>query len=353
MVPMDTEFIKPNDVRWRTVLKNTPHDIYHLPEYLEFASRFEGGLPTAFYAQTNGTTLLIPLLLRELPASLSTSASLRDATTPYGYPAPLVYPSSDSETIRQLFKAFQYTAKNQGIISAFLRLHPLIPFPLDMLASYGKVIHHGQTVWVDLSIKTEDAWAQIRHGHQDNVRQLIENGFQTVLDDWSFYGEFINLYRETMKRLSASEFYIFSNNYFEELRQELEEHVHLCAVVAPSGEIACAGLFFTVCNIVQYHLSGSAASYSKYAPTKLMLDFMRRWSKEQGYRYYHLGGGVGGEQDSLFNFKAGFSKLRGEFHTCRMVLDQNQYDQVVDLWKSVCKDLKPSSDYFPLYRSEC
>lgn len=349
---MIAKFIELKDPQWHQVLSETPHDIYHLPEYLEFASRFEGGLPIAFYAQSNGTSLLIPLLLREVPPSLGAPASLRDVITPYGYPSPLVHPSSDSETIRLLFQAFQDTAKDHGIISAFMRLHPLIPSPLTILGEYGEVIHHGQTVYIDLSLSNEDAWKQVRHGHQSDIQKLLENGFRAVLDDWSLFGEFTNLYRDTMKRLSAGEFYVFPDHYFEDMRQALKEWIHICAVVAPTGEVACAGLFFTVDDIVQYHLSGSSAFYSKQAPTKLMLDYVRLWSKQEGYKVFHLGGGVGAANDSLFNFKSGFSKLSAEFYTYRLVPDQNRYDHVVGLWKSQCEDAEPSSDYFPLYRSK-
>jgi hypothetical protein len=44
---------------------------------------------------------------------------------------------------------------------------------------------------------------------------------------------------------------------------------------------------------------------------------------------FHLGGGKGGRNDSLFEDKAGFSPNRHPFHTWRLVTDREAYRRLV------------------------
>ena len=50
--------------------------------------------------------------------------------------------------------------------------------------------------------------------------------------------------------------------------------------------------------------------------------------KARGNRVMHLGGGLGGAHDSLFDFKAGFSKDRQPFRTWRVVVDPVRYAEL-------------------------
>ncbi|HVO69361.1 MAG TPA: hypothetical protein VMT24_04905, partial [Aggregatilineaceae bacterium] len=67
---MNVELLSPQDERWVQFLTCTPHDFYHLPHYVEFAARTEGGTAAAFYAETGDQAMLAPLLLRDLPSTL-------------------------------------------------------------------------------------------------------------------------------------------------------------------------------------------------------------------------------------------------------------------------------------------
>ena len=81
-----------------------------------------------------------------------------------------------------------------------------------------------------------------------------------------------------------------------------------------------------------------------------MLDFVRDWAQGRGNEIMHLGGGVGGEHDSLLQFKVGFSPLRNTFSTLRVVVDERDYGRLVAARDS---RLDPSSrtGFFPLYRN--
>ncbi|MBV9999230.1 MAG: aminotransferase class I/II-fold pyridoxal phosphate-dependent enzyme [Verrucomicrobia bacterium] len=85
----------------------------------------------------------------------------------------------------------------------------------------------------------------------------------------------------------------------------------------------------------------------------LIFDAVRLWANEAGARVFHLGGGVGASQDSLFHYKAGFSDRRHDFAIWRWVVQPGLYRELCARRARVheLQGLEPASpDYFPAYR---
>jgi hypothetical protein len=348
-VSLITEFIQPGDPRWIQHLEAMPHDFYHLPEYVELCAKDEGATAAAFYAEEGQSTFLVPLLIRSLPPELGAPSDWYDCVSPYGYPSPLIWPSQ--KELSPFLDAFCQAARRRNIITAFFRLHPLLPLDHRALGNFGQLIRHGQTVYIDLAQPKEALWNQVSTNHQRNIKKLVRLGFRVSIDEWSRLPDFVSLYHATMRRVDADDAYFFSREYFEVLRTKLAERLHLLCVLTDTNEVAAAGLVVVTDGIVQYHLGGTAAPYFSLAPSKLMIDFMWRWAQEGSHRILHLGGGVGGTEDSLFHFKAGFSSARGEFYTYRVVMDEEKNARLHLAAKSVQRisGLEPCN-FFPRYR---
>lgn len=348
---MRAEFISPTDSRWQEFLQEVSHDFYHLPDYVAFAGRHEGGLPSAFMARDGVAGLLIPLLLRMLPETLGAPQNWCDASSPYGYPSPLFHPATDTIQAEQFLRAFICCCQKADIITVFLRFHPLLPCPLGPFADHGTVVQHGRTVWIDLTADKEQLRRQTRENHRRGIARLKQAGFHARIDHWSDRQGFVEAYSATMERLQAHSFYRFTERYFDDLHEALGDNLHLCSVVSPMAEVAAAGLFTVTDGLVQYHLGGTAGRYLELAPSKLMFDHVRSWAKDAGCKAFHLGGGVGGRDDTLFRFKQGFSNLNSDFHTCRMVMNQVRYSCLSRKFMEDKNGLRCElEEYFPLYR---
>jgi lipid II:glycine glycyltransferase (peptidoglycan interpeptide bridge formation enzyme) len=79
-----------------------------------------------------------------------------------------------------------------------------------------------------------------------------------------------------------------------------------------------------------------------------------QWAKSRGNRWLQLGGGVGGREDSVLHFKAGFSDKRIQFLTSRFIIDEAKYHQLVCLAANTSNKTPEtilSSSFFPAYRS--
>ena len=345
---MIADLLSPNDRRWSAFLDRAPHSIYHLPEYSGVAGQYEGGEPVAFYAEEDDHALLIPLLVRELPRELGAPTNWRDATSPYGYAGPLSTAGIGTEALGRGLSALRELARARDIVSAFIRFNPLRSISIDAFGAFGSVVNHGPIVYVDLTKTADEWWAETRSGHRENIVRLTRSGYSVTMDDWSAYEEFRTLYATTMQRRSARAFYFFTDEYFAQLRAMLGDRLHLCTVRGPSGDVAASALFMLTNGIAEYHLSGTAEQHIAKAPTKLMLDFARRWAKEHGASILNLGGGFGGSASSLYHFKTGFSRSQADFHSARVVFDADRYEDLVG--RRLRSADAPPDGYFPSYR---
>ena len=347
---LQAEFIAPDDARWMDVLKQTPHDFYHLPQYVQLEARQAGGEARAFYAEYEGAKFLVPLVLSRPPFSRDVTPAWLDASSPYGYPSPLLSPVGDATKLQVFLQAFRETGAAQNIVTAFLRLHPLLPLPSEPLAKAGQLIRHGAGVYFDLSLSHEEITTQMRSTHRDSIKGLRKEGYTVSFDDWRWYPDFMIVYDATMQRLKAERRYFFSKNYFTSLKAALGEHLHLGMVFSPSGEVAGGGLFTTTCGIVQCHLLGTSNVHHRRSPTKLLTDEAQQWARQRGEKFLYMGGGVGGREDSLFAHKAGLARGRADFYSFRTVLDPDKYQQLIERWRQAGGMLAANDDFFPLYR---
>lgn len=339
---MRAEFLDTRAPAWSGFLAAVPHDFYHLPGYVDLCARLEGGRAAAFLVQDGGASMLAPLVLRPIPGGGG-----QDASAPYGYPAPLLRGAPVPEQVEGFLGAFAEAGAGQGIVSAFFRLHPLLPLPAEPFRRRGRLVDHGETVFLDLDLPREELDRQTRANHRADARKLQGQGYQVVLDAWDRLEDFAGIYAATMVAHAAGSGYRFDLDYFRALRECLGTRLHLCMVLDPLGRAAAGGLFTRVGGLMQFHLAGTAEAFRRAGPSKLMLIRMRDLAKAWGVRWLHLGGGVGCAEDSLAFFKQGFSPLRARFSTFRMVLQPAIYADLAALAQG---RPSPDPDFFPAYR---
>lgn len=231
-------------------------------------------------------------------------------------------------------------------------MHPLRPHPLAPLADAGKLVHHGDTVVVDLTRSNEELWRATRSRFRTDIQALCRRGFNASMDQsCTRLADFQALYYQTMKRVGATPEYFFSDDYYTALRERLNGRLYLCSVES-DGRVACGGLFTEMDGIVQYHLGGTHEEFLSFSPSKLMFHFVRSWAKKRANAILHIGGGHGGAADNLFHFKRGFSSQTVPFCTWRLVADVDAYERLIARWLALGGDdsIESSDDYFPAYR---
>lgn len=350
---MQVEFLAPGDARWAETLAGSPHDVYAVPGYVDLASREEGGEPVAVLVGEGGARLLIPLTLRPNPEPGGTEPP-RDAASPYGYPGIVTGPG---DTVSPAFVTAAMTAaldalRERGVVSLFLRLHPLYPFDTGLLDRLGTLVLHGRTVSVDLTVPG-DLFPDLRYDHRKNLRRLDRLGYTCTFhgaDDQAAIAAFVDVYTETMGRLDASESYYFGVDYVHGLAAALDGQITIALARDAEGDLAAVGLFIGDAGLIQHHLGGTRSTHFKLAPSKLIVREAARRFREQGNHTFHMGGGLGGAEDALFYFKSGFTLRRHPFHTARIVVDPDRFDRLTSAWSRRSGQPADLAGFFPPYR---
>jgi hypothetical protein len=332
---MTAGWVEPGEA-WDGALAELEHDVYHLGEWTEVEAGLFSGSARAFHFRDRGESFFLPLVVRPIADSDHV-----DATSTFGYPGPLTN-ITDHDRLDDALGTLLEALGNAGVVALFVRTHPLFDLPSQSLESFGTLVRHGDTVAIDLTQSEEEIWRWVKRDHRQDINRARRAGMVARHDpDWGHAEAFLEIYRETMERVRAPGAYFFPREYFFGLRRALGDRLRLW-VVEHEGEIASAGLFTQVNGIVQFHLSGTAPAHLQLSPSKLMIDEVRRDAKASGLRIFHLGGGVGGATDSLFEFKSRFSNWHLPFHTWRVIVKPDTY-----------RDLAGNDDtggFFPGYR---
>ena len=347
-MPDPTVLLSPSDPAWDEWLGRAPHDFYHRAAYHAFAERMGEGRA---WMVVHGT----PERFMAWPYVASFEDGRTDANSVYGYTGPVGLGLDDTAFRARAWSEIRAAWADQELVTLFTRFHPLLQnwrhcegFRGDELTPGGEVLHLGRSVSIDLTHDRETRRRLYPKVLRQEIKESERAGLVVERDsEWSTYPTFAELYRATMRNNEASERYMFSDRYFEALRDALGSLGHL-AVAKVEGE-AAAILLLTVCgDIAEAHLTGVNAKFRALSPLKGLLDGVADIARSLGATRLHLGAGRGGHEDSLFAFKARFSSIRHDFKVGRWILDKSAYRALLC---AHCGDAAPDVGYFPAYRA--
>ena len=325
-----------------------PENVYQTAGYLKADALSSGGEPYIFLYAEGDVRAAIPFLKKAIPYTIAKDKRLFDATGPYGY-AGIAGVRKDAHVVPGILAAFIAMAREERIISCFLRLHP-ITHAFTIPAAQGvQQVMHGKTVAIDLQKSVQAIRNNFSTNHKRDIKKLQAEGFQVHINRWEEYVAFQKAYRQTMELRNARAHYFFSDAYFDQLR-DAELHMQLFTAHAPDGTVASATLFFANGDIVEYHLGGTMQEARHAAASKLIFDAAIPHFQRSGAKYLHIGGGYGSAEDSLFRFKSGFSRDLFTYSTIRLICDQDVYAQLSRKKETEAGE-KLAADFFPLYRS--
>ncbi len=349
--------IGPGDREWTAALAAVAHDAYHLPSYVEFASRSEAhGVPSAFVAVYDGRVFLVPLLVREISAELSVEPGWLDATGPRGYPGPVAGPrgaGDDPAFVERAVDAMIEVLRDRRIVTAFVRCHPLLSPPAHLLCHGGTIVEHGESVSMDLAVPEAETWNLIRENHRRSITRARREGYRMRVDAaWERLDDFLAIHGAAMERVGAAVDWRIGPAYVDDLRGALGGRLHLC-LVEHGADLAAAALVTEVDGIAEYHLAATAVEHVAASPSKLLIEEISRWARARGNRVFHLAGSLR-QDDALIHFKRGFSPRRHPVTSWRVIADADAYRQLVDRRSSVSAGglgaTKFDGAYFPEYR---
>lgn len=307
---------------WRDMIKSMGQfDFYHTYEY---HALHNNGEPLLFVFEYGDERLCLPLLMRNIEGT-----SYFDLTSVYGYTGCVYNTQTPSAGLLKVFRdEMTDFAFEHDIISAFSRIHTLIPNASLFPEGLGEVIPLNRTVYIPTSELESNPNALYTDTLKRQLGKITNSGvtvrIATSVSDWML---FFKIYTHLMGQKQAAGEYYFSSTYFLGLRNATEFKTHLL-LAEYQGEVI-AGALFTICgSFMQYHLGGAAPEYLHLSPLKLLIDNGLKLATDIGIEYFHLGGGYGGEDNGLFQFKSRFSHHFSTFHIWKWIADKDIYDHL-------------------------
>lgn len=334
-------------IEWDAVVYSfQTYDTYWLSGYVKAFQIHGDGEPMLFYYEDEQTRGINVVMKRDIAKSAVFEGMLPENTyfdicSPYGYGGWLV----EGTQTEEMYHAYESWCRRNGIISEFVRFHPVLENHRFCLEAYD-VVPLGNTVTIDLS-SPEVIWSNITSKNRNMIRKAQKNGIRIYSGRYpDIFKDFRGIYNSTMDKDNADRYYYFEDAFYESILNDLPYHAQVFYAVY-EDKIIAASIMLAANGHMNYHLSGSLREYAHLAPTNLLLYEAALWGWANGCKTLYLGGGVGSGEDSLYKFKKGFYRLDDvkRFHIGKKVFIQEKYDQLVEMREPT------DSSFFPKYRA--
>lgn len=342
---------------WDSVVKSfKDYDVYYLNGYVEGFRLHGDGTPILLYYNKDSIRAICVLMVRDISDFQSFKEEVKhntlyDAITPYGYGGFIIEGDKTQENIKLLHNNYIDTLKKNNILSVFYRFHPMLN-NANELNGFSTIIDLGSTIHIDLTT-TEQIWKDFDGRNRTSIRKAkkndvtIKHGKGVELIDL-----FMDIYNQTMDVDNADNYYYFPKDFYLSIINDLPNN-HEIFYALKDGEIISIALILHANKQMHYHLSGSKYEFRSLSPSNLLLYEVACWGIEQGFKTFHLGGGVGSGEDSLFKFKKAFNKhSSNQFSIGYDIVDQEAYDKLIEIRKEKDTGFNPNSSFFPLYRAK-
>lgn len=323
---------------------NLLNDIYYLRDYVSLYLKDKEEIFEFKYEEDDKIFYNIAIKRKiEKILNIEVNEDYYDLETAYGYGG-LYTNSPDELFISKALEKYCKKCKEENIIAEFFRAHVFNDFPIKQKEFFDLNIYDRDVVFVDLEQSKEKRW----EGYSSKIRNILRKCEKELsLEKSDNLEVFMSLYKETMDKNKANDFYYFDKNYYQKLLEK--KQVELYLVKKDNIVISCA--FFMFCeDFAHYHLSANNYEYRKYNANYFILDKAFDLARQKGNKNFILGGGTTSTpDDTLFRFKKKFSSETKPFYISGKVYNKEIYDKYVKLWE---KQSKENIRYFLKYRLE-
>jgi lipid II:glycine glycyltransferase (peptidoglycan interpeptide bridge formation enzyme) len=357
-----------NKKEWESILKKTgTSDIYFTPEYAKIYENSYNklinetfcGESILFFSGNEENFVILSTLKRKINnldfLKKKKEKIYYDLISPYGYGGPIIKHKTKQKTevMEKFKKDFANYCQKNNIVTEFIRFNPIIQNHKDF-ANYIKVDKRNKTVYIDLTKNKEILLKEMNKKTRNLIKKAQKNNIQISLskkrEDMK---KFFELYEKTMKKTNASQKYFFPEKFFKNTYNYLGDNISLFTAKY-KDKIIATSLFMHKGNSIHYHFSGSDKNYLNLSPNNLLLWYVALWAKKQGYKKFHLGGGLSNNpKDSLFHFKSGFSNTTRRFYTASLIHNNKSY-KTLNILKNIFQKEQEKDqikkDFFPHYR---
>lgn len=321
---------------------------------LDFINNFSDGFENLIclkYSQNNHKVML-PGYLKKIE-----STEFVDFISPYGYSGLIYKENTPIEIVKNGWNEIKaYLDKN--VISSFIR------FALDTDYSVFEegvvpIMKNIKGVIVDYDTQLSSFDRKVRK----NVRRAKREGLQAEIikgEDLTDeqLNSFYEIYVDTMKRNEANEKYYFTLDQFGDFAKSRGDLCAFCFIY-DNGKAVSVEMVLQGDDTIFSFLGGTLEEAFKKRPNDFLKYVLINWARDEGLKYFVLGGGYGAE-DGIFKYKRSFfPEDVVDYYVGKFVHNKEVYNELVE--KAKQRYLKENEktekefselNFFPLYRAK-
>ncbi|MGV3055335.1 hypothetical protein [Streptococcus hyovaginalis] len=214
-----------NSDLWNTIIQQfNDIDIYYTPEHAKLYKIHGDGEPILIYYFDDHIRAINVVMVRDLADSGLFSnlekGELFDLSTPYGYGGLIIQGQKNEKSLYNLKQEYLEFCRENNFITEFVRFHPILNNAL-----YLKNLYDVKKIGPSVSIKLDSMElfeANYESSNRRNLKKAIKNDISVhISNDPVLIDEFMDIYKETMDKDNATDYYYFGREYYEELFSSL------------------------------------------------------------------------------------------------------------------------------------
>ena len=302
-----------------------PASVYLGRAYQSMLADHDGTEPRLLKIRAGGQSAYLPILLKGLGNGCS------EAYSAYGYGGlfgQLVLSDAHVEAMRAFLA-------RESVVCMFIRHSPFLRNELRWPDALTELNRHTYAIALQPIQAFDDYLARLPQKVRWSVNFARRAGLGVRFTPLSELNSgslqaFYALYAGLMLQKKTSDYYLFSERFFQEHAHVLGKQCELAEIVDPvTGDLMAGALFLIEeTGWAHYHLSAAQPEAMKQQGMELLLASAIYRYGNQGMRGLHLGGGhLLDETDGLSRFKAKFSTERLAFFCTKLVCDEAAYRQ--------------------------
>jgi lipid II:glycine glycyltransferase (peptidoglycan interpeptide bridge formation enzyme) len=310
-------------------------DLHYTPEYLKLFQNYTGWEAFYAYFEKPEGTVLCPYFKRRIGET-----NYYDLVGPWYFGGPV---TSNKALMPEYLESLHEWCVANNIVSEFQRLHPLLENHKLYLESM--VFYDREIVYVALKKPMEVIFKDYDYKTRKNISKANREGLKTLSVEE--HDNFIKIYTEAMNRKNTSKFYFFNQAFYDELFKNFSDKIKIFNVT-DKEEVICSSMELGFGDTVYDYLRGTNPDSLDKRPNDQVLNEVIMWAKEEGYRYFVIGGGnTNLPDDGQLRFKKSFSGTTASFYLYKKVHDKKVYDELCGQ-KGIVPVYEQAS-YFPEY----
>ncbi|MFW3480841.1 peptidoglycan bridge formation glycyltransferase FemA/FemB family protein [Aerococcus urinaeequi] len=336
---------------WNEIVRSfRNYDVYYLPDYVKGFEIIGDGVPLLFYFENKTMRAMNVVMRRDIASHKNFNGILPkdtffDLSTPYGYGGFVFEGEYSKSDIVELNKEYtKYCIKN-NIVSEFVRFHPILENDIYLKSMY-QVVKLGKTVTINLDSRIQ-IWNEFSSKNRNVIRKAKKMGVEIFCtNDRKMLDTFLPMYNATMAKDNAASYYYFNRPFYDSIINDLRNNMLFFYAVL-EGQIVSIAMVIYANKKLNYHLSASNPEFNRFSPSNLLLSQIALYGVENNFESFHLGGGLGSSEDSLFKFKKAFNRNSETYFSIgKKIFDMDLYNKLVAM-----NGRTDEVNFFPEYRA--